>query len=79
MLSFVLCDDNPSTLSKLSQMLESIFIQNSYEAQVSYQCTNPNDLLTYLSYNNPDVIFLDINLKSNLNRSGCCRKNTTIQ
>lgn len=66
MLNFVLCDDNASVLGKLSQILESIFIQNGYNAQIAFQCTNPNELLFYLSKHTPDVIFLDINFHSEI-------------
>lgn len=66
MLNFVLCDDNKNILDKLSQMLENIFIQNDYSAKITYTCDNADDLFDYLSKNNTDVLFLDINLKNKL-------------
>lgn len=66
MLSFVLCDDNKNILDKLSQMLENIFLQNDYNAKITYTCDNANDLFDYLNENNIDVLFLDINLKNKL-------------
>ena len=66
MLNFVLCDDNLSILNRLSQMLENIFIQNDYNATITYKCDNADDLFNYLNNNNTDVVFLDINLKNKL-------------
>ena len=66
MLNFVLCDDNKNILDKLSHMLENIFIQNDYNAKITYTCDNADDLFDYLSKNNTDVLFLDINLKNKL-------------
>lgn len=66
MLNFVLCDDNKNILDKLSQMLENIFLQNDYNAKITYTCDNAADLFDYLNENNIDVLFLDINLKNKL-------------
>ena len=66
MLNFVLCDDNPNILDRLSQMLENIFVRYDYNAKISYKCSNADDLLDYLNKNNIDVLFLDINLKNKL-------------
>lgn len=69
MLNFVLCDDNIPSLNRLSKMLESIFIENNIEAKIALASSNPNELLNYVQNNNVDVLFLDINLNSNIN--GC--------
>ncbi|MGN1310428.1 MAG: LytR/AlgR family response regulator transcription factor [Clostridia bacterium] len=69
MLNFVLCDDSLPSLNRLSRMLESIFIKNNIEAQVSLLASKPSEVLTYVNENKVDVLFLDINLNDNLN--GC--------
>ena len=66
MLNFVICDDNPEILNKLSKMLESIFIKNKFDANISFASTNANDVLTFVDSNKADVLFLDIDLKSNI-------------
>lgn len=68
MLNFVLCDDNNIILSKLSKMLESIFIKNNLSAEVGFTSTKSNEIIEYLSNNKVDVLLLDIDLKSD--RSG---------
>lgn len=67
MLSFAICDDNPNILSKISKMLESIFIKNNLDGIVSFTTTSPNEILTYSKGNNVDVFILDIDLKSDIN------------
>ena len=64
MLNFVICDDNLNILTKLSKMLESIFIKNNYEAQVSFASDDADKILEYVCLNKTDVVVLDINLKS---------------
>lgn len=66
MLNFVLCDDNNIILSKLSKMLESIFIKNNLSAEVSYTSTKSDEIIEYISNNKVDVLLLDIELKSNI-------------
>ena len=66
MLNFVLCDDNELILSKLSKMLESIFIKNNLSAQVVYSSTNPEQVLDFIQKNEVNVVLLDIDLKSKL-------------
>lgn len=66
MLNFVLCDDNPKVLNKLSHMFESIFMKNDLKAKIAFKTTKESDLLNYLKENPIDVLVLDINLHSNL-------------
>lgn len=66
MLNFVLCDDNESVLSKLSSMLDSIFINKHLDARVAYTSTTAEDTLTYVKNNQTNVLMLDINLKSDM-------------
>lgn len=66
MLNFVLCDDNPIILEKLSKMLNSIFINQNYDAIVSFKTTQANEVLDYVTKNSTDVLILDIKLNSTI-------------
>lgn len=66
MLSFVLCDDNQSILDRLSKILDSIFIENNISAEITFTANTPEELLSYIKSNTVDVLFLDIDLKSNI-------------
>lgn len=66
MLSFVLCDDNKVVLDRLAKMIDSIFIQDKIDAEISFSTTNPEEVLLYLEHNNVNVLFLDIDLHSNI-------------
>lgn len=67
MLKFVLCDDNPVVLDKLSDMLEAIFMENNLEAEVTYTSTKADNILEFVNTNEDvNVLILDINLKSNI-------------
>ena len=67
MLDFVICDDNKHSLNRLNKMLNSIFILKDIDAKISLSTNNPNELIEYLNNNSADVLFLDIDLKSNIN------------
>lgn len=69
MLNFVLCDDSYPILTRLSKMLESIFIKHNIDASVGLATTSLSTLFDYIDANNVDVLLLDINLKSDL--TGC--------
>lgn len=69
MLNFVLCDDNPSILNKLSKMLEAIFIENNIDACIKLESSSAEEVIDYVSKNNIDAIILDINLNSKI--TGC--------
>lgn len=66
MLNFVICDDNPNALSKLSHMFESVFVKHDLQAKVVFKTTDEFDLLSFVRNNQVDAIVLDINLKSSL-------------
>ena len=66
MLNVVLCDDNLNTLERLEKMLENIFIQNSYDADIVLSSSNVSEILDFVDRNRVDVLFLDINLKSSI-------------
>lgn len=69
MLNFVICDDNPIILDKLSKMLESIFINNNIDAEIGLKSLTAYDVINYVENNKVNVLILDINLKSEI--SGC--------
>lgn len=66
MLNFVMCDDNQNILNKLEKYLESIFITNNLSGQVTYKTSSPEHLIDFIRTNPFDVVFLDIDLKSDL-------------
>ena len=67
MLDFIICDDNKHSLDKLNQMLNSIFISKNIDARISFNTNNPHSLIEYLNNNSANVLFLDIDLKSDIN------------
>ena len=67
MINFVLCDDNIQLMKKLKKMLENIFIKYDFDACVQHTTSNPNELITFIQSNKPEVLFLDIDLNSNYN------------
>ncbi len=69
MLNFVICDDNPAVLNRLSKMLEAIFITNDIDAEIGLKALSASDVINYLESNKVDVLILDINLKSET--TGC--------
>ena len=44
MLNFAIIEDDSELLHSLSHMLESIFMQHDFDAQVSFQTTDENEL-----------------------------------
>lgn len=67
MLNFAIYDANTNDLHKLSDMLESIFIENNLEAQTCFKTSSSTDLLDYIKENQVDVFILDTSLNSKLN------------
>ena len=66
MLNFVICDDNLNLLNKLSKMLETILVNNDFDGKIAFSSTDANSILTFVNSHKTDVLFLDINLKSNI-------------
>ena len=66
MLDFALCDDNYNVLMKLEKMLDSIFINKKFNAQIVLTTTHPDELVNYIRGNNINVVILDIDLKSKI-------------
>ena len=67
MLNFVLCDDNISFLNNLEKILNKLIIKNDFDANIGFKTNNVSDLLEYIKNNKTDVLFLDIQLKSDEN------------
>ena len=66
MLDFVICDDNKSALLKLEKMLDAVFINHKYDAQVLLSTTNPEELVNYVKRHSINVAILDIDFKSKI-------------
>ena len=66
MLKFAICEDDLNSLNKLSNMFESIFIQNDLDAEISFQTTENSKLMSYIKDNPIDVLILDICLQSSM-------------
>lgn len=67
MIKFALCDDNVQLLSKLKEILELIFLKHDFDASVVFYSSDTNNLLDFLSNNQIDVLFLDIDFHSKHN------------
>ena len=67
MLKFCIIDDNLKVVDKLSSMLESIFINNNFDAEISLKTHSPDELFNYISKNKIDVFLIDIDLRSSIN------------
>ena len=65
MLNFVICDDDIRMIEKLSSVIEKVLLNHDYDAKIVFKTTNYDKLLEYISSNNVNVIFLDIEF------SGC--------
>ncbi len=66
MINFAIIDDNLKTVNKLSNMLESIFVNNNYDAKLTCKTTSVDELLAHIENNKVDVLLLDIELHSDL-------------
>ena len=67
MIKFALCDDNVQLLSKLKNMLEDIFLRHDLDASVVFTANTPKKLVDFISKNEADVLFLDVDLNSQSN------------
>lgn len=74
MLNFIICDDSVNMLNKISKMLESIFISNNIDANISFQSTQPQEVLNFANSHKVDVFLLDIQLKSNMSGLDLAKK-----
>ena len=62
MLNFVLCDDNASVLSRLSKMLESIFIRHNIDASIILESSKANEVIEFVKKNKFDVLKVGVPL-----------------
>ena len=67
MIKFALCDDDVQSLLRLKKALENIFIRDDLDASIVFTTRNPEKLLDFINRNEVNVLFLDINLKSQYN------------
>lgn len=67
MINFVLCDDNIMVLSKLKEMLNSIFLKYDFDADVKLATTSTKELIKFINSNRIDVLFMDIDLDTKEN------------
>lgn len=67
MIHFVLCDDNIMVLSKLKEMLNSIFLKYDFDATVKLATNSTKELIKFVNSNRIDVLFMDIDLNTKEN------------
>ena len=66
MLKFALIDDNNKVLNDISNILESIFMQNNYDGEIVLKTSDVDIFYNYVKNNKVDVLIMDINLNSYL-------------
>ena len=64
MLNFIICDDEPHMINKLSLLFEKAFIKNDFDAKIVLKTTNYKELISYMSSNLVNVVVLDIDFKN---------------
>ncbi len=64
MLNFIICDDEPHMLDKLSLLFEKTFIKNDFDAKIVLKTSNYKQLLSFMSSNIVNVVILDIEFKN---------------
>ncbi len=67
MLNFAIIDDECETLDLICNMLESIFIQYDFDANIACKTSNVDEFLSFINNNKFDVLLLDISLKATIN------------
>lgn len=67
MFKVIICDDNVSSINSLSTMLQNIFIKHDINAEIENIFTSPSELLKYTKSSDVDILFLDIDLKADIN------------
>lgn len=64
MLNFIICDDEPHMINKLSLLFEKAFIKNDFDAKIAFKTSSPAELLSFMSSNLVNVVVLDIEFKN---------------
>ena len=47
MLNFIICDDEPNMITKLSLLFEKAFIKNDFDAKIILKTSNYEELLSF--------------------------------
>ena len=64
MLNFIICDDEPNMINKLSLLFEKAFLKNDFDAKIVLKTSNYEKLLSFMSSNLVNVVVLDIEFKN---------------
>jgi len=64
MLNFIICDDEPHMISKLSLLFEKAFLKNDFDAKIVLKTSNHEELLSFIRTNIVNVVVLDIEFKN---------------
>ena len=64
MLNFIICDDEPHMVNKLSLLFEKAFLKNDFDAKIVLKTSNYEKLLSFMSSNVVNVVVLDIEFKN---------------
>jgi len=64
MLNFIICDDDPHMINKLSLLFEKTFIKNDFDAKIVLKTQNYKELLSFIYSNLVNVVVLDIEFKN---------------
>ena len=68
MLNFIICDDEPHMLTRLSSLFEKAFLKNDFDAKIVLKTSDYKEVISYMSTNTVNVVVLDIEFKnSNMN------------
>lgn len=64
MLNFIICDDEPHMISKLSALFDKAFVKNDFDAKIVLKTSDYKELLSFISSNAVNVVVLDIEFKN---------------
>jgi len=64
MLNFIICDDEPHMINKLSLLFEKTFVKNDFDAKIVLKTCNYKEVLSFISSNLVNVVVLDIEFKN---------------
>lgn len=64
MLNFIICDDEPNMINKLSLLFEKAFLKNDFDAKIVLKTSNYEELISFMSSNLVNVVVLDIEFKN---------------
>lgn len=64
MLNFIICDDEPHMINKLSLLFEKAFLKNDFDAKIVLKTSDYREVLSFMSSNVVNVVVLDIEFKN---------------